>query len=106
MRVVVYPLRRNGEKLTKEEVRAGGVEGWLRMGKYDAMSPPERHAWLLKGPDGRPGLDDLLPSLRFVELRKIEKGGLLLRGQDPRQSWDTTVTRQFWWVVPVIHEKM
>lgn len=99
MHCTVYRLRRDGEKITPEEMRAAAVRGWLYVGPCSRMGPPEQHACLLTSERGRVGYDETLPTLKYANLKRIELGGLLLSGFEVRiDPWQQL--RQTWWVVP------
>jgi hypothetical protein len=85
---IAYPLRRNGRKLPKNEVRAGGKRGWLTFARMPAGQP----VWTAKlsGPHG----GDIFPELSCARVTAISEGiviaGLVLRPgeiQPTRQAW-------------------
>ena len=93
MRVTVYRLRHQGEKLDGEAVRAAAVQGVLKFGRHIVV--PEWEARLF-GPDGQE-----LAMLRCAEVLRIERGGILIRGSiteydDAGQHF----YMQAWWCVP------
>ncbi len=99
MHCTVYRLRRDGAKITTEEMRAAAVRGWLYWGPCSKKGPPEQHAYLLTSERGRIDYDEALPTLKYANLKKIELGGLLLSGFEVRiDPWQQV--RQTWWVVP------
>ncbi len=94
MHCTVYRLRREGEKLPTEEVRAGGVSGWLETGSY--MHHPGTQARLFVSKEAAARRDGhYLIELNIPSLGRI-KGGILLRGFDGMYNSQ----KQVWWVVP------
>lgn len=94
----VYPLRRNGKKLPPDEVRAGGVKGWVEIGRFGHA--PETHARLFAE---RPETEahrhlNILLQLRFVKLEKV-LDGMLITGHGEKARGDP-YERQAWWIVP------
>jgi len=96
----IFSLRVQGQKIHPDHIRESGIDGWLFVGRASPVSPPETHAWVkdqdcTKYPRGK----DLLPQLRHARISKIERGGMLLIGQE--QDYLNNVTyKQSWWVVP------
>lgn len=99
MYCTVYRLRREGAKLAPPDVRATAVAGWLLFRAKREDGAPEPHAYLLRDENGRIGLEEVLPTLKFADLRAIERGGILLRGREIRTNPYQQI-RQTWWVVP------
>lgn len=100
MHCTVYRLRRDGAKLPPEDVKLTAASGWLYWGQKSTLGPPERHAFLLTRADGKPGMDETLPTLRFARLLKIAGGGILMSGFEHPSSPPHTQLRQTWWIVP------
>lgn len=99
MHCTVYRLRRDGEKITPEEMRAAAVRGWLYWGAKSLRGPQDKHAFLLARENGRVAYDEVLPTLTQARLVRIEYGGLLLSGFEVRiDPWQQL--RQSWWAVP------
>lgn len=95
MWVVVYQLRRAGEKLPKEIVRARPAVGWLYLGRDTRKAYPQEVARLFEKSVNEV---DVIEPLVFPVLKKIERGGMLLTGlQDGGRP---TMDRQAWWVKP------
>lgn len=103
MYCTVYRLRSEGTKLTPPEVRATAVSGWLIFRAKREDGAPEPHAHLLRDEHGRIGLEDVLPTLKFADLRAIDRGGILLRGREIRKN-PYQQLRQTWWVVPAAQD--
>lgn len=94
----VYLLRRQGVKLSKDDVSASKTNGWLCYATLGPLAPPDRHAFLLKDHNGRVGFDEVLPRLLNARLRAIS-GGILLQGS-VQPGFTGPYYRQAWWVVP------
>jgi hypothetical protein len=91
---IAYPLRRDGVKLPKNEVRAGGKHGWLTFARMPAGQP----VWTARLTTS--GGASILPDLECANVRHVERG-LLIQGlvrQAPRAG--TGHVRQAWWCVP------
>lgn len=99
MYCTVYPLRREGKKLPPEEVRAGGVSGWIEIGRFGHA--PETHARLFSEPPPSAAHRDLniLLELRFVKMEKVQDG-ILITGHG--QKAPAPYERQAWWIVPTL----
>ncbi len=87
----VYQLRRDGQRLSPEEVKQTKALGYLTYGKRGGH--PVNDAKL------RDSNGDLLLEMEHATLAKIERGGILLRGME-RVEYQRHV-RQAWWVLPV-----
>jgi hypothetical protein len=91
---IAYPLRRDGVKLPKDEVRAEEKRGWLTFARMPAGQP----VWTARLTT--PGGTSILPDLECASVRHVERG-LLIQGL-VRQSAASTLghVRQAWWCVP------
>lgn len=98
----VYQLYRDGVRLPREEIKAGGVTGWLTLGNRGPMSPSHVLYARLFPVDGerRQELDELIPVLAGPKIKLIKGGGMLLTGSEDRLYWQP-LARQSWWVVPM-----
>lgn len=85
-------MRRNGQKLPKEEIRAGGKRGWLTFMKMPAGQP----VWTAKltGPNG----GNVLPELMSATVTGISDG-ILISGHVERRGEPLPV-RQTWYCKP------
>lgn len=93
MHCTIYRLRREGVKLPTEEVRAGGVSGWLEVRQF--MQHPGLQARLYRSPqDAAERPDHPLMELGYPSLGRVS-GGVLLKGSDGIHH-----RKQAWWVVP------
>ncbi|WP_019700419.1 hypothetical protein [Paracidovorax oryzae] len=100
MYCTVYRLRSEGEKLAQPDVRSTAVSGWLIYRAKREDGAPERHAYLVRDERGRIGLEEVLPTLQFVDVRAIDRGGILMRGLELRSN-PYQQLRQTWWIVPL-----
>lgn len=97
----VYQLYRDGVRLPPEEIKAGGVVGWLTLGTRGPMATPDRYARLLPVEEAqRVGHDELIRGMRHPELKLIKGGGMLLDGVEDRFYWEPRANQK-WWVVPM-----
>lgn len=85
-------MRRDGQKLTKDEIRAGGKRGWLTFMKMPAGQP----VWTAKltGPNG----GNVLPELMSATVTGVS-GGILIQGLVERRGQIAPV-RQAWYCEP------
>ena len=91
----VYLLRENGEKLSKEAVRAQPHVGWLYLGKDTRKFYPQEAARLF-----RSARDDVISVLVHPQVKTIQRGGMLIRGQEECVTPQMVNAAQAWWVVP------
>lgn len=95
MWVVVYQLRRLGEKLPPEIVRSRPAAGWLYWGEDTRKAYPQESARLFEKANTQV---DVIDPLLFPVMKKIARGGMLINGQ---QEYRSSVShRQTWWVLP------
>jgi len=92
---VVYVLRRAGEKLPVETVRAHPAAGWLYLGQDTRKFHPQIAARLFR--DSKSEVDVIEP-LIHPQVKAIKNGGLLIVGLHEVRS--SVTVRQAWWVVP------
>lgn len=95
MWVVVYQLRRAGQKLPQEIVRARPAVGYLYFGADPRKAYPSEVIRLFKAPTGE---QDVIEPMVYPALKKIERGGMLFRGSEEVRS--ATTQPQVWWVLP------
>lgn len=95
MLVVAYLLRRPGEKLPADEVRAHPVCGWLYLGQDTRKVYPSVAARLFRSDRDQV---DLLEPLVYASVKKIERGGILLVGKEEVRS--SLTQAQAWFCVP------
>lgn len=91
---IVYPLRRGGERLPKEAVRAGGKRGWLTFSKMPAGQPV-----MIARVSGQGG-GEVYPQLAHATIKVVD-GGILIQG------WvmgGGNQVRQSWWCEPCTAE--
>ena len=93
MYCIAYPLRRDGVKLAREQIRQGGRRGWLTFTRMPAGQP----VWIARctTTSGH----SALPEMSSATVRRVQ-GGILITGfvRDARRS--TTAVPQAWWCVP------
>ncbi|HEY0955845.1 MAG TPA: hypothetical protein VGE36_13855 [Roseateles sp.] len=78
MEMLVWQLRCDGVKLSKEDLEAP-TRGWLRLGRLTVAGELTLHADLYASiSEGAP---PLLPGLSHVEVRKLDERGILLHGR-------------------------
>lgn len=95
MLCVVYVLRRAGEKLPVDQVRAHPNAGWLYLGEDTRKFYPQTACRLFRD---RKSEVDLVEPLINPTVKAIKQGGLLIVGQQEVRS--SVTTRQAWWCVP------
>lgn len=97
MLCVVYVLRREGRKLPAEVVRNRPAVGWLQLDQHPQKAYPERVARLLKSE----GSDvDLVQMMVHAHVRRINRGGLLIFGQEEQTRYREPHLPQVWWCMP------
>lgn len=95
MQCVVYVLRGDGAKLTREEVRARPAAGWLYFGQDTRKVYPSVSDRLFRSDRDQV---DLLEPLLYASVKAIERGGILLVG---KQEVRSSVTQpQAWFCLP------
>lgn len=95
MWVVVYQLRRAGQKLPQEIVRARPTAGWLYLGRDTRKVYPQEIARLF----AKAGTEsDLIEPLVFPVVKKIDRGGMLFTGLEEGKA--SVMDKQAWWVLP------
>lgn len=77
------------------------MDGWLFVGRAFPGSPPDLNAWLkpepcVKYPQGH----DLIPELSHARIEKLERGGMLLAGQEHDYSIGRSTSQALW----VVHK--
>ncbi|RYH18380.1 MAG: hypothetical protein EON54_27475 [Alcaligenaceae bacterium] len=82
-------------KLPLEEVHARPYSGWLYLGRDPRVTSPQEVVRLLRSE--RDQADVVEPMLHPL-LRKIDRGGILLRGLEEVRSGVTQP--QVWWCLP------
>ena len=87
-----YHLRRLGERLPTDEVRAGGVPARFVFGRHPVH--PAMRASLFDPETGRN-----LDQLEGAQIKQIAAGGVLVTGFELHP--DRAGTRQTWWCVPI-----
>lgn len=97
MHCIAYPLRRKGQKLSREEVRASGRRGWFTFTRMPAGQP----VWTARLTGERGG--NALPELTSATIVTVERGGLLVRGFE-LEIGRLMPQPQAWWCVaePVV----
>jgi hypothetical protein len=90
---IAYPLRRDGVKLAREQIRQGGRRGWLTFTRMPAGQP----VWIARCTTTTG--HSALPEMSSATVRRVQ-GGILITGfvRDARRS--TTAVPQAWWCVP------
>lgn len=103
MKVNVWQLRRDGQKLPEGEPD-GPHEGWLRLERANIAGEVTLHASLHVG-TGR-GAPTLLQSLTSVEVRRLDQRGLLLYGLQAEPPAGPAARRhqQAWACKPIASE--
>lgn len=94
MLCVVYVLRRKGERLPVEEVRARPHVGWLTVDRDVRVYYPQEAARLFRSETDQV---DLIEPMVHPRAR-IKKGCILLRGSEDVRS--SVTNAQAWWCVP------
>lgn len=99
--MLVWQLRRDGEKLPKESLD-GPHRGWLRLARYTVAGEKTLHAGLYSG--SSQGAPPLLPGLSHVEVRRLDERGMLLLGRqsDARSSRPDALVPQAWFCQQVV----
>lgn len=97
MLCVVYLLRRAGEKLPAEVVKNRPHPGWLHFGQDSRKVLPQITARLFKD---RTLTGDLIEPLIHAHVKKIERGGMLIYGQEESARSGAMPVPQIWWCVP------
>jgi len=87
----VYRLRREGQRLSPDEVKQTKALGYLKYGKRGGWPT---HDATLRDSDG-----ELLLELMYCSLVKIERGGILMRGREPIDCQSSHP--QTWWILPM-----
>ena len=85
-------MRRDGQKLPREQIRAGGKRGWLTLMRMPAGQPVRTAK--LTGPNG----GDILPELICADVTAIS-GGLVIKGLIQRPG-EPMPERQAWYCEP------
>lgn len=97
----MYQLYRDGVRLPPEDIKAGGVVGWLTLGTRGPLSSRERFARLWPVEVAQcPGGRELITGLARPGIDLIKGGGLLLSGAEDRLYWEPRACQK-WWVVPM-----
>ncbi|RYF54288.1 MAG: hypothetical protein EOO27_24070 [Comamonadaceae bacterium] len=94
---VVYVLRRSGAKLSKEAERSNFFVGWLYLGRDTRRVEDEKVARLFRG--HKEGATDMIEPLQHAKVKSIDRGGILITGQEPTREPNVTMP-QTWWCVP------
>lgn len=93
----VYPLRRDGIRLSNDEARSLSVKGWLVLTERSQIGAPESKA-TVKSAVG----EELLTGLSCAHVRRIERGRVLISGfldlgrSEPqvRQTWCCVIPQE------------
>ena len=88
---MVYRLRRLGERLPTDEIRAGGVPARFVFGRHPVY--PTMRASLFDAATGRS-----LADLECAQIKQVKDDGFLVAGFELHPS--CSGARQTWWCVP------
>lgn len=93
MYCTLYILRANGKKLPAEQVRSGGIKGWIWFGVPRGGSEHQADFIIDEPTD---------PTLTLYQARvsKIEPGGIMIHGQQREAYSPIHRYPQAWWLVP------
>lgn len=97
MHCTVYVLRQAGMKLPRDVVPKLSVSGWLFMSQDSRKFFPQTTARLFRAPEI---LIDVIEPLVHAHVKKIERGGILIYGQQEQQSYQAPSVPQVWWCKP------
>jgi len=92
----VYPLRREGKKLPKDEVPAGALVGWLVVDRFMWAPVLQARLWHER-PNNHKTSPKYFAQLEHVDLKTVQ-GGILLQGSE--STIQGGAHRQAWWIVP------
>jgi len=97
----VYVLRQAGAKLPREVVPKLSVVGWLCLGQDSRKFYPQTTARLFRTAEI---LIDVIEPIVHAHVKKIERGGILIYGQEQQQGYQTRNVPQVWWCKPCADE--
>ncbi|MGJ7486917.1 hypothetical protein ACSFA2_16775 [Variovorax sp. LT2P21] len=93
----MYALRQAGMKLPREVVPKLSVVGWLFMGQDSRKFYTQTTARLFRTPEI---LIDVIEPLVHAHVKKIDRGGILIFGQEEQQAYQAPNVTQVWWCKP------
>jgi hypothetical protein len=97
VRCTVYVLRQAGVKLPREVVSKLSVVGWLVMGQDSRKFYPQTTARVFRTAEI---LIDVIEPIVHAHVKKIERGGILIYGQEEQQAYQAPSVPQVWWCKP------
>lgn len=97
MQCVVYVLRRAGKKLPLDVVKSRPHQGWLVLGDDSRKFYPRPAARLFSTHATR--IDVITPIVQ-AHVIKIERGGILIFGQEEADERQAPDPPQAWWCMP------
>jgi hypothetical protein len=98
MRCTVYVMRQAGMKLPREVVPKLSVVGWLFMGQDPRRFYPQTTARLFRTAEI---LIDVIEPLVHAHVKKIDRGGVLIYGQEEQRGYQAPNVPQVWWCKPL-----
>jgi len=90
-------MRQAGVKLPREVVPKLAVVGWLFMGQDLRKFYPQTTARLFRAAENP---IDVIEPLVHAHVKKIERGGILIYGQEEQPGYQEPSTPQVWWCKP------
>lgn len=97
MQCVVYLLRRAGQKLPSETVKSRPHVGWLFYGQDSRKYYPQLTARLFANSQLA---TDVIEPLVHANIKKVERGGILIYGQEEVHAYGAPHVPQIWWCMP------
>jgi hypothetical protein len=93
----VYLLRRAGQKLPSDIIKNRPHVGWLIFGQDSRRHYPQISARLFK--NSRLESDAIEP-LIHAHVKKVDRGGILIYGQEEVPAYGKPAVPQIWWCIP------
>lgn len=90
-------MRQAGARLPLEVVPKLGVVGWLFLGQDSRKFYPQTTARLFQTSET---LIDVIEPMVHAHVKKIERGGILIYGQEAQPGYQAPNVPQAWWCKP------